>query len=214
MDDPTARTVASYERLAGEYRERHDDRSVVADGLDRFDAALGEARGGDSDARAGGTARVLDVGCGPGWESATLAERGHDVLALDITRAFLDQTAAVAPAADRARADMRSLPVADGTADGLWACASFLHVPRADAPGTLDEFRRVLRPGGVLFCAVRRGEGDRESEASAYEADDERRFTPYDPDSLRSLVVDAGFTVDALTEDGDWLQVLARARTA
>lgn len=210
MDDPVVRTVASYEGIAEEYRERHADRSVVADALGRFDEALDGAR------RAGTLpsdrpARVLDVGCGPGWESATLAEHGHDATAIDLTTAFLDQTGEVAPSADRARMDMRSLGFDPEAFDGLWVCASFLHVPREDAAATLAGFHRVLREGGVLFCAIRRGDGERDTEASPYEADDERRFTLYRPDEFRSLLTGAGFAVESLTRDGDWLQALALA---
>ncbi|MFC5972640.1 class I SAM-dependent methyltransferase [Halomarina salina] len=217
MDDPVARTLASYEGLADEYRDRHADRSVVADAVERFDDALGAARTGDGGSSDGSLPSdrptcVLDVGCGPAWEAATLADRGHDVTAIDITPAFLRQAGDVAPSADRARMDMRSLAFAPGSFDGVWACASFLHVPREDAPATLAGFERVLRDGGVLFCAVQRGEGERDTEGSPYDAEDERRFTLYDPESFREIVEDAGFTVDSLVTETDshWLQVVAR----
>lgn len=210
MDDPVARTLDSYEGLAEEYRDRHADRSVVADSVDRFDGALAAARE-DGALPNDRPARVLDVGCGPGWESATLADRGHDVTAVDITPAFLRQTGEVAPTAERARMDMRSLGFAPGSFDGVWVCASFLHVPREDAPATLAGFERVLREGGVLFCAVQRGEGETDVDEGPYDADDERRFVYYDPEGFRALVEDAGFAVDSVDSDDGWIQLLARA---
>jgi SAM-dependent methyltransferase len=215
MDDPVSRTLASYEALAPEYRERHDDRSVVADSVETFTAALDDARASGA-LPADRPARLLDVGCGPGWESATFAEHGYDVTAVDLTAAFLRQAGAVAPDVDRARMDMRSLGFADASFDGLWACASFLHVPREDALGTLRGFRRVLCEGGVLFCAVQRGDGWRDAEDSPYDADDRRRFTLYGEDEFRSLVASAGFdVVESGVDDGHWVQLLARVpRTA
>ncbi len=203
MDESVASTVATYERVAPEYRERHADRSVIADAIELFLEAIG---GIDGD-------RVLDVGCGPGWESATFREHGFDVSAIDLSRPFLDATREIAPGASRARMDMRTLGFAANAFDGLWSCASFLHVPRADANGTLREFRRVLRPDGVFFCAVARGEGVRASESEAYGERDERRFTLYTPDGLRERAVDAGFVVEELHEgsDREWLHLLARA---
>ncbi|MWG35170.1 class I SAM-dependent methyltransferase [Halomarina oriensis] len=210
MDDPVSRTLAAYEGLAPEYRERHDDRSVVAESVERFDRALADARE-SGPLTTDRPARVLDVGCGPGWEAATFADRGHDVTAVDLTPAFLDQAGEVAPNAARVRMDMRTLGFASRVFDGLWVCASFLHVPREDAAETLAGFRRVLRPGGVLFCAVQRGEGERDTEASPYEADDERRFTLYGEDEFRSLVASAGFErVETSVDDDHWIQSLAR----
>lgn len=55
--NPTRRTLATYEAVAEAYRDRHDDRSSVAGGIARFDAALPAG------------SRVLDVGCGPSERS-------------------------------------------------------------------------------------------------------------------------------------------------
>lgn len=101
---------------------------------------------------------------------------------------------------------MRTLGVADDAVDGIWACASVLHVPRSDAPNTLGEFRRVLRDGGVLWLSVKRGTGTRQGDA--YEGDD-REFTLYRTEELRELVSGAGLTVEFVS-DGEWVQVLAR----
>ena len=200
-------TIATYQSVADEYRERHDDRAVVADVVERFLDAVADATDGDP-------GRVADVGCGPGWESATFAERGHDVLGVDLTPAFLRAAREEAPAAAFARMDMRRPGIADDALDGLWACASFLHVPREDAPDTLAEFHRTLRPGGILALSVKRGDGERTG--GTYD-DDERRFTFYQPGQLRELVEAAGFTVASVDGDGSpsdadaWIWLVARA---
>jgi SAM-dependent methyltransferase len=149
---------------------------------------------------------VLDVGCGPGWESATFTDRGFEVLGVDLTPGLLDIATEEAPTADFARMDLRTLGVHDETVDGIWACASFLHVPRSDAHGTLGEFRRVLRDGGTLWLSVKRGTGTKTGDT--YE-DDDREFTLYRAEELRELVSDAGLTVEFVS-DGEWIQVLAR----
>lgn len=212
-DERLAATAATYETVAGEYERRHRDRSVVADQVARFCEAVvdgGRVRGADCP---GPAPRVLDAGCGPGWETATFAERGFDPVAVDLTRSFPARTAERVPSAAVARADMRALPLATAVVDGVWACASFLHVPRADAPGTLAEFGRVLRPGGALTLSVKRGTGTAVGDGYG---GDERRFTLYEPEELRGLLADVGFAVAALDADdpsGDpdaWVTALAR----
>lgn len=191
MDDSIASTVDTYESVAQQYRARHADRESVAGFLDRFLEAVDGSR-------------VLDVGCGPGWESATFAEQGYDPVAIDLTPAFLGMAQTVV-AGRLVRMDMRQLALADGSVDGLWACASFLHVPRAEAPDTLNEFHRVLA-SGPIGLAVKRGEGT--ITGTTYETDD-RQFILYTPDELRDMVTDAGFCCVDLTTEGGWIQCLA-----
>lgn len=214
MDD-LSETAGTYEAVAGEYRRRHDDRSVIADQRERFLDALVPAPDRESGGERPdpGRPRVLDAGCGPGWESAAFDDRGCSVLAIDLAPSFLAATDDRAAGVGAARMDMRRLGVESDALDGIWACASFLHVPRADAPGTLAEFARALRPGGVLHLTVKHGSG--EYTADSYEGDD-RRFVLYEPGGIRGLVEDAGFAVEHFQVDpGDpegWIVVLARLR--
>jgi SAM-dependent methyltransferase len=193
MDD-IADTIETYDRVADEYVDRHGDRDVVAGLVDEF---CERVDGG----------RVLDVGCGPGWETAEFASRGFDSVGVDLSPAFLARAAARDGPAGVVRADMRTLPVATDAVDGVWALASLLHLPRVDVDAALAEFARVCRPDGTLFVAVKHGTGDYEGDT--YDGD-ARRFTLYEPAAIESRVADAGFDVDrvSVAEGGDgWVQV-------
>ena len=157
VNERVRRTVETYERVAETYADSHGDRSVVADIVERFVTAVVDVDRGD---RGSGRVRprVLDVGCGPGWESATFADAGLDPVSFDLTRSFLDQTRERVPQATPVRGDMRALLFADDNFDGLWACASLLHVPESDVPATLAEFERVLGDGGVVVCSLKAAE--------------------------------------------------------
>jgi len=50
------------------------------------------------------------------------------------------------------RADLTTLPLRDGTVDGILCEMVLEHVP--DALGVIREFHRVLKPGGRLYVAV------------------------------------------------------------
>lgn len=196
------RTIETYESVAGEYRERNADRSDIEGLLEDFMGTVEDATDGSS-------ARLADVGCGPGWEAETFASRGYDAIGIDLTDAFLAVAREQASDASFARMDMRRLGLATDAFDGLWACASVLHLPRADVPGTLSEFRRALTPGGVVCLSVKRGHG---TETGTVYATDERRFTLYEPDELETLLSDAGFGIESIgTDEADeWVQAMAR----
>jgi SAM-dependent methyltransferase len=101
---------------------------------------------------AGGSQRVLDIGCGNGSYESALADRAHTGgrVALDLSAGML---AAVTGAA-RVQADAQALPFAPGAFDVVLAPHMLYHVP--DVALAAAEARRVLRPGGV-FVAVTNG---------------------------------------------------------
>lgn len=193
-------TLETYERIAGEYERRHGDGDERETGRE----AIAEVRAAFTQRLPpGGT--VLDVGCGPGWETAALADQGFDVVGLDLAAAFCVRTAERVPG--RVLRGMRSLPLADRSIDGVWALASLLHVPRADVQGTLAEFHRVLDAGGYCWLSVKAGEGTETGDG--YESD-AREFTLFRAADLEGRLERAEFVVERVDRDDIWLQVLAR----
>ncbi|MFD1647206.1 class I SAM-dependent methyltransferase [Haloarchaeobius litoreus] len=196
--DEVARTRSIYESNSDAFVEKYRRESIA----ERFGEPFFDALDGR---------RILDVGCGPGSDAETFADRGDDVTGLDVTPSFLESARTNVPDARFALGDMRHLPFADDSFDGVWACASLLHVPREDMPATLAEFARVLDDGGTLYCSLKRGD------ESGFDGDG-RFFERHTADAVRELLVDAGFdpthveTADAeevASQDG-WVQVVAR----
>jgi ubiquinone/menaquinone biosynthesis C-methylase UbiE len=197
-DDSTRRTIAVYDAHAANYAAINAENAVVRALVDRFCAEL----------PSGGA--VLDVGCGPGRDSAYLAAQGFRVTGVDMSAGLLALARDAVPAARFVLGDMRRLSFPAGAFDGLWVCASLLHVPRADAPAALAGFRRLLRPGGQLYVGVKQGDGADWQTADRL-GGGARFFTYYTADGLRDLLAGAGFRVTALTSDDVWLNVFAVA---
>jgi len=99
---------------------------------------------------------VLDVGCNAGGQCAVWAESGHRVYGLDINGPLLEL--ARKRAAERGQAiDYRlgtatALPWPDNSMDVCIAMELLEHV--ADWPACLQEFTRVVRPGGAVFIST------------------------------------------------------------
>lgn len=101
-------------------------------------------------------ARILDIGCGPGWFWASVVKDlpGH----LDLTLA--DQSAGMVEEAVKRcrelpfgsvcglRADATALPFDDGSFDTVIAMHMLYHVP--DPAVAVAEMFRVLKPGGTV----------------------------------------------------------------
>lgn len=122
---------------------------------------------------------VLDLGCGTGDLTGTLAERvGDEGLTVGIDRsASMVSRARARHAAPRfVRGDLRSLPV-DG-ADAALSNAALHWVPAADQDATLAAVADALRPGG-RFVAELGGRGNVASVVRA--ANTARREHGHDP---------------------------------
>lgn len=103
-------------------------------------------------------ARALDIGCGAGMTSVSLAQRGFLVEAMDVAPAMLEQTRGLARDScveERVRTragDVRHLPFPDGTFNLVVALGVLPWLNSFDRP--VGEMARVLRGGGYLIITV------------------------------------------------------------
>lgn len=99
-------------------------------------------------------ARVLDLACGAGRHLQRLRAAGLRAVGIDLSAPLLD-AARTRPGVDGSliRADMRGLPFANGTFDGLvnfFTSFGYFLTPEEDIE-VLQEVRRVLRPGAPFL---------------------------------------------------------------
>lgn len=146
--DPIATTTWSNDRDAATWHEAHrgqDRADSRSDSYGRFAALV----------TPGGL--VLDLGCGSGLDAPALASRGLRLVGLDVSAPML-RIARVLPelSGSLLLGEMRALPLAIGSLDGVWADGSLHHLPKGDAACAVQEVARVLRRGGI-FAAVEGG---------------------------------------------------------
>lgn len=100
-------------------------------------------------------ARLLDVGCGPGSITVGLASVTGNVLGVDRSPGQLARAvtaAGGAPGVAFLAGDAMSLPLPDSATDVVFAHDLLEHLREPDA--AIAEFRRVLRPGGLLALST------------------------------------------------------------
>jgi 23S rRNA (guanine745-N1)-methyltransferase len=135
----------------------------------------------------GDSPAILDAGCGEGtytsgiYQALTAAGKTPRMAGIDISKFILRYAAKREKAIEFAVASSYHLPVADNSVDILLNCFS---------PLALEEFRRVLRPGGWFFYVVPAADHLWELKQVLYEKPypNEEKETPYDGFRYEAIV--------------------------
>lgn len=97
-------------------------------------------------AHGGQNPKILDVGCGEGYYTQGLSQLpGVEIAGVDLSKAGLKKAARRVNEGEFAVASVYHLPVADEAVDVVVDCF---------APLALEEYRRVLRKGGLFVYVV------------------------------------------------------------
>lgn len=106
-------------------------------------------------------ALILDAGCGSGRDSKAFMESGYRVVAIDGSKEMCRQASAYLGQEVQCR---RFEEIDEKEVyDGIWACASLLHVPHELLPKVIARLIVALVDGGVLYASFKYGEEEREA---------------------------------------------------
>jgi SAM-dependent methyltransferase len=109
----------------------------------------------DAAARAALAGRVLELGCGLGYDTRWLVQAGGQVTALDGSAVALQRLAAALPGPIYLHLRLPApLPFPDASFDAVAAGLSLHYLPWDDTVSIINEVHRVLRPGGLFVFAV------------------------------------------------------------
>jgi SAM-dependent methyltransferase len=109
----------------------------------------------------GGGGPVADIGCGPGYVTGYLRDAGVDVFGIDLSPEMIAIARRDHPDLRFQVGTMTDLALADHSLAGIVAFWSVIHVPDQVMPGVLEQFRRVLRPQGLLLVGFHVGDETR-----------------------------------------------------
>ena len=137
--------------------------------------------------------RILDAGCGSGRDTLAFLSAGYEVDAFDASEEICQIASKRTGVAVRQQR-FEKLEGQD-TYDGIWACASLLHVAAEDLPDVLKRLYRLIKKSGVIYVSFKFGDGERQK--------DGRYFNDMSEESLNRLLCDAGFIVkeEFITQD-------------
>ncbi len=159
------RTLDYYDRNADVFAES----TVGADLSDQRERFLAMLPNG---------ALILDFGCGSGRDTKAFLERGFRAEAADGSPELC--ALASAYTGIPVRRMLFSELAAQEEYDGIWACASILHVPSRELPDIFRLMITALKPGGIIYISFKYGtfEGERNG----------RRFTDFTEDKFAAFL--------------------------
>ncbi|MEO8319022.1 MAG: class I SAM-dependent methyltransferase [Bradyrhizobium sp.] len=139
-------------------------------------------------------AKILELGCGAGADTAAFLARGIDVRPTDGSA----EMAAVA--SQRLGRPVGTLLFHDldevEAYDGVWANACLLHVPREQLANVLTLIRRALKPEGLFYASYKTGDADGRDTLDRY-------YNYPSPDWLRATYAQAGNWSSLSIESGE-----------
>lgn len=153
---------------------------------------------------------ILDFGCGSGRDTKAFLDAGYIVDAVDGSPE-LCRIASIYTGIQVQEMLFQDLH-AGKEFDGIWACASILHLPKPELSETIKKIAVALKPGGVLYTSFKYGtfEGMRNG----------RYFTDFTEDTLKVFwsdfpslpIITTWLTQDVRTgrEEEQWINLLAR----
>lgn len=99
---------------------------------------------------------VIDIGCGTGRALKAAMDRGCDPIGIDLSENQLKEARKLVGEQVRLiKADMRSIPLPDRSADRVLLIAALHHLPtREERVDALREANRILRDGGRAMISV------------------------------------------------------------
>jgi SAM-dependent methyltransferase len=158
--------------------------------------------------------RILDAGCGVGRDTRYFIERGFMVVSFDASNGMV-QKCNEYPHAFCQRLSFLEIDYKEEF-DGVWACASLLHLNKAESKRAISKLTNALKPDGVMYISLKSGSGNERDKRGRF-------FEYYDEESVREVIKSEPQLVihemwpsrtAAMTEDdgATWLNLILRKR--
>jgi SAM-dependent methyltransferase len=136
-------------------------------------------------------AHILDAGCGSGRDTKYFLDQGYKVSAFDASSEMVKLASALT--GEPIKTKMFHEMTEENVYDGIWACASLLHVPLQDLQETMQVMNRSLKQGATFYASFKLGSIERQKEG--------RHFTDLNEDILKTIIN----KIDNIQLDQTWI---------
>ncbi len=98
---------------------------------------------------------ILDAGCGSGRDSRCFIEHGFNVTSIDASWEMCKY--ASIHTGHKVECLRFEDIIYENDFNGIWACASLLHIKKAELPSILEKFHHALKPNGIFYASFKFG---------------------------------------------------------
>ncbi len=154
-------------------------------------------------------AYILDAGCGVGRDSEYFVKSGNSVTALDASIEMVKHAQKRVPTA--VLHQKFSMINFDESFDGIWTCASLLHISKKDLPSIFDKFIAALKPKGIWYISFKYGEEQTLENGRLFSRFTVKSFEVFIKKFPKLKVLEIWKSKSNIQNiHNEWLQVLAR----
>lgn len=175
--------IDNYNRFAEPRVDQHTDTKVFDSEFPKFQQYLPNGK-------------VLEVGCGGCRDGIKISNSGYDYIGADVSQGLIDVARKKYPDLELYNQSIYGLRFPDNEFDGFWCAATLIHLPKRRIYEALGNIRRVLKPNGVGFIALKKGFGDMVHEEELIDGETFiRYFSYYQDEEFLAILKKARFSV-------------------
>lgn len=154
-------------------------------------------------------ALILDLGCGVGRDAKYFLDKGYRVCAVDGSEELCRLASKYTGIEVK---HMMFHEISEVCVyDGIWSCASLLHVPPEEFKDILVKVKNALKPGGILYLSFKYGEFEGDRNGRYFMDMTERKFGQILGAISGLHIVHQEITTDARPDKEDkWLNITLR----
>jgi len=192
-------TIDYYNQNAGEYAEAtlNVDFSLMQD---RFISYLPKKP------------HILDAGCGSGRDSHAFIQKGCRVSAFDGSA----EMAAIAAELIKQKVIAASFDqfCPETLYDGIWASASFLHIPYELLAESVNRYLKFLKPGGIFYLSFKKRDKDFSDGRRIFTCINEEKLSNFTDLLQDAIILDSVTTNDLRPGRSEelWLNVFLKKK--
>lgn len=109
---------------------------------------------------------ILDIGFGSGRDSLYFKNKGYDVYSIDPEESFVAHAKEIG-LQNVYQSKAEEIGFA-GVFDGIWACASLLHIPSKDLKDVFKKCCTALKENGIMYVSFKQGDSEGERDGRFY----------------------------------------------